>query len=93
MLKIIRDLLQQKIDDIDTGNSYISENQQEEVIEFLCKISSNKLNITEAADYIGKSKSTFNNYVKKGLIPKGEKDRGDSKIFWRKLDLDKFLQK
>lgn len=93
MLKIIRDLLQQKIDDIDTGNSYISENQQEEVIEFLCKISSNKLNITEAADYIGKSKSTFNNYVKKGLIPKGEKDRGDSKFFWRKLDLDKFLQK
>ena len=43
MLKIIRNLLQQIIDDIDSNNSNISERQQFEVIKFIQKINTKEL--------------------------------------------------
>ena len=46
---------------------------------------------TESADYLGVSVSTFDNYVKKGLLPEGVKRRGISSKFWYKFDLDNFL--
>ena len=47
---------------------------------------------TEAADYIGVSPSTIDNYVKKGIIPEGIKRQGISSKLWLKSDLDKFLK-
>lgn len=78
MLKIIRNLLQQIIDDIDSNNSNISERQQFEVIKFIQKINTKELSKLEAADYIGVSRATFDNYIKKGLIPK-ERNEQDLK--------------
>ena len=73
MLKIIRNLLQQIIDDIDSGNSYISEKEQLEAIDFINKINSKELSKLESTDYIGVSRATFDNYVRDGFIPKGRK--------------------
>ena len=75
MLKIIRNLLQQIIDDIDSNNSNISERQQFEVIKFIQKINTKELSKLEAADYIGVSRATFDNYIRKGLIPRGQKQQ------------------
>jgi predicted DNA-binding protein (UPF0251 family) len=33
---------------------------------------SNEMNKTDAADYLGVSRATFDNYVSKGWIPKGK---------------------
>lgn len=88
MLDIVKDALQQIVNDIDSGNSKISEQQQLQILDI---INRKELNRTQAADYIGKSISTFDNYVKKGLIPKGNKREGASQKFWYKSDLDKFL--
>lgn len=44
-----------------------------------------------ACDYIGKSRATFDNYVKLGLIPKGIKEDGFKELSWRKSDLDIFM--
>ena len=93
MLQIIRSLLQQIINDIDSNNSNISERQQFEVIKFIQKINTKELSKLEAADYIGVSRATFDNYIKKRLIPKGQKRVGFKELSWNKCDLDEFLEK
>ena len=93
MLQIIRSLLQQIINDIDSNNSNISERQQFEVIKFIQKINTKELSKLEAADYIGVSRATFDNYVRDGLIPKGQKRVGFKELSWNKCDLDEFLEK
>ena len=92
MLKIIRNLLQQIINDIDSGNSNISESEQLETIQFIQKIYSKELSKLEAADYIGDSRATFDNYINKGWIPKGKKRMGFKELSWSIYDLNKFLE-
>ena len=92
MLQIIRSLLLQLINDIDSGNSNISEREQLEAIEFIQRVQSKELSKIESAEYIGVSRATFDNYIRNGLIPKGKKRQGVNNLFWSKLDLDKFLE-
>ena len=91
MLGLIRELLQQFIDDIDSGNSRMSQEQQLEALSMLYKLTSNELSKIEAAEYIGVSRATFDNYIREGLIPKGHKRAGFKELSWNKSDLDKFL--
>lgn len=91
MLGLIRELLQQFIDDIDSGNSRMSQEQQLETLSLLYKLTSNELSKIEAAEYIGVSRATFDNYVNKGLIPKGRKRQGFKELSWNKSDLNKFI--
>ena len=91
MLRIIRNLLQQIIDDIDSGNSNISEVDQLKSIELIQKITAKELSKVESAEYIGVSRATFDNYISKGLIPKGRKRQGFKELSWNKSDLNKFI--
>ena len=75
MLQIIRTLLQKFIDDIDADNTNISYEQQCDIIRILSNVDSgkdNEMNKTQAADYLGVSRATFDNYVRDGFIPKGK---------------------
>lgn len=92
MLGLIRELLQQFIDDIDSGNSRMSQEQQLEALSMLYKLTSNELSKIEAAEYIGVSRATFDNYINKGLIPKGRKRQGFKELSWNKSDLNKFIE-
>ena len=92
MLKIIRNLLQQIINDIDSGNSHISENEQLEAINFIRKLNAKELSKIEAAEYIGVSRATFDNYINKGLLPKGHKRSGFKELSWNKIDLDNYIK-
>ena len=91
MLGLIRELLQQFIDDIDSGNSRMSQEQQLEALSMLYKLTSNELSKIEAAEYIGVSRATFDNYINKGLIPKGRKRQGFKELSLNKSDLNKFI--
>ena len=91
MIQLLRTALQQFIDDIDSGNSNINEQQQQELLNIICKFNSKELSKTEAANYIGVCRATFDNYIKKGLIPEGIKYQGRSNLLWKKSDLDKYL--
>ena len=91
MLQLIKTALQQFIDDIDSGNSNISEQQQQELLDLIYRINSKELSKIESADYIGVSRATFDNYITKGLIPKGHKRQGFKELSWNKSDLDKYL--
>lgn len=92
LLQLIKTSLQQFISDIDSGNSNISEQEQEELLSILQKFNQKELSKIEAANYIGVSRATFDNYVGKGLISKGIKKQGFKELIWTKNELDKFLK-
>ena len=92
MLKIIKSILQQFINDIDSGNSNIDENQQNEILQLLQNINQEELSKIKSANYIGVSRATFDNYIKKGLIPKGHKRQGFKELSWNKKDLDAYVK-
>jgi predicted DNA-binding transcriptional regulator AlpA len=45
---------------------------------------------TQAADYIGVCRATFDNYVRDGYLPKGVHVEGFKELRWYKCDLDMF---
>lgn len=96
MLKIIRSILQQFIDNIDANNSNLSYEQQCDIIRILSNVDlgqDNEMNKTQAADYLGVSRATFDNYVHDGFIPKGKQIGKFKELRWYKSDLDLFLTK
>ena len=93
MLEIIKCALRQMLNDLDSGNSSISEQEQEELINLIEKLNKKELNKTEASNYLGVSTSTLNNYINRGWIPEGIKKQGNKQKVWLKSDLDKFLNK
>ena len=93
MIQLIKTILNQFIEDIDSGNSNISEEEQEELLSLIQKINTKQLSKIESADYIGVSRATFDNYIRGGLIPKGHKRSGFKELSWNKFDLDRFLEK
>lgn len=92
MIQLIKSILKQFIDDIDSGNSNINEQQQEELLNLLQKFNQKELSKIEAANYIGVCRATFDNYIDRGWIPKGQKRQGFKELRWNKSDLDKFLK-
>lgn len=63
MLKIIREILLKIVNDIDTGNSNLSPEECEEVIEYLSGITNKneKLSKYQACKYLKVSRATFDN--------------------------------
>lgn len=92
MNNIIKLILNQILKDLDSGNSNINEEQQEEIINLYQRISLKEMTKIESANYIGVSRATFDNYISKGLIPKGSKRPGLNNLMWNKSDLDKYLK-
>lgn len=96
MLQIIKSILQKFIDDIDADNTNISYEQQCDIIRILSNVDSgkdNEMNKTQAADYLGVSRATFDNYVRDGFIPKGKQIGSFKELRWYKSDLDMYLMK
>ena len=94
MLKIIREILQKFIDDIDADNTNMSYEQQCNVLRVLSNVNigqDNEMNKTQAADYLGVSRATFDNYIRDGFIPKGKQVGHFKELRWYKSDLDIFL--
>jgi predicted DNA-binding transcriptional regulator AlpA len=94
MRKIIRAILQKFIDDLDSDNTNIDYEQECEILRLLSNVNigqENEMNKTQAADYLGVSRATFDNYVRDGFIPKGKKVGNFKELRWYKSDLDLFL--
>lgn len=96
MLSIIRTILQKWIDDIDADNTNLNYEQQCDIIRLMSNVDlgqDNEMNKTQAADYLGISRATFDNYVHDGFIPKGRQIGKFKELRWYKSDLDLFLMK
>lgn len=76
-LRIVRGLLEECIKNIDAGNSNHNEEELDEIIKDLTKLNRGikRISKREACERILHcSPSTFNNYLKLGLIPPGHKE-------------------
>lgn len=96
MRKIIRAILQKFIDDLDADNTNIDYEKECEILRLLSNVNigqENEMNKTQAADYLGVSRATFDNYVRDGFIPKGKQVGNFKELRWYKSDLDLYLLK
>ena len=91
-MKMVRDALSDRVNDIDTGNSNLSDEQCIAALKGLGALARKDMPMSkyQAYQYLGVSRATFDNYVADGKIPKGRKQQGFKEIFWLKSDLDKF---
>ena len=94
MLKIIRSLLLQIIDNIDAGNSNLSEDEAIQTIKYLKELTDKEKRLSkyQACQYLNVSRATFDNYVKDGKLPKGKKQLGFKELSWAKKVLDEFIK-
>lgn len=93
MLQIIKNQLAEIINNIDAGNSNLSYEDQVKIFKAIQQITNKDTRMSKrmACDYLGKSRATFDNYVKLGLLPKGIKEDGFKELSWNKSDLDIFI--
>ena len=95
MLKVIKELLLKVIDNIDSGNSNISEEEEVEIIGIIKGFTdrTERLSKYKACEYLNISRATFDNYVREGKLPKGKKVAGFNELSWTKKELDEYVKK
>ena len=90
MLTVIKKILLQLIDDIDAGNSNLSENECVQIIDTLKSVSDPYVSKYEACQILGVSRATFDNMVREGKLPRGTKRKGFKELAWKKHDILKY---
>lgn len=92
MLKIIRNLLLGIVNNIDSGNSDISNKEALELVSVLQAFTDKEVRLSkyQACQYLNISRASFDNYVRSGKLPVGLKQAGFKEKFWTKKSLDLF---
>lgn len=95
MLELIKELLLKIVDDIDVGNSNLSQEDELKLVKILQKYTRRDVPMSkyQAYTYLNISRATFDILVKQGKLPKGAKVEGFKELFWYKKDLDKYTRK
>lgn len=95
MINIIKKLLQQVLNNLDAGNSNLTEQEELEIINMLVKYTdkTKPLSKYQAYQYLNISRAKFDNLVAEGKLPKGKKVAGFKELFWFEKDLNKFINK
>lgn len=94
MLTTIKNILNQIIDNIDTGNSNINEEDEVHIIDCLRKYTHKDEGMSKysACQYLNVSRAKFDNMVREGKLPEGKKVIGFKEKRWYKKDLDQLLK-
>ncbi len=94
MLRVIRNLLVKIVNDIDVGNSNITEKEAMELTKVLQSYTDKtvKMSKYEACKYLNVSRATFDNYVRAGRLPRGKHEAGFKELSWDKKTLDAFIK-
>ena len=94
MLKLIRNHLLKIVEDLDTGNSNLSDEEEIELLNLVVKLTdkTKRLSKYQACQYLNISRAAFDNYVREGKIPKGTHQAGFKKLSWSQKDLDSFIK-
>lgn len=95
MLKVIRSILSKIINDIDAGNSNLTENEAMELTKILQSYTDKTIRMSkyQACQYLNVSRATFDNCVREDKLPRGKKEAGFKELFWTQKDLDDFIKK
>ena len=94
MLKVIKSLLERIINDIDCGNSNITEDEAMDIIKIIKSYTdkTQRLSKYQACQKLNVSRATFDNLVREGVIPRGEKVVGFKELFWEERTLDEVIK-
>ena len=95
MKGLIINLLERLLEDFKADNTNLSEEEMMTVAKCLNEINTvqkTEYCRTEAYKYLRISRSSFDNKVKEGILPKGVKIAGKGPI-WYKKDLDAYVNK
>lgn len=95
MLEVIKKYLLKIVDDINLGNSNLSEEEAIELVDTLKRLTDKEKRLSkyEACKYLNVSRTTFDNYVREGKIPRGNHEAGFKELSWSMKDLDDFIKK
>lgn len=94
MLQLIKRYLLQIVADIDNGNSNISREEEEAIIDQIIRFTdkNRKFSKYQACKYLGVSRATFDNLVRDGKLPRGRKQQGFKELFYLESDLRKYKE-
>ena len=94
MLSVLQKLLRKIDEDIDAGNSNISEEEELQIVEILKEYTrkDKPMSKYQAYTYLNIRRATFDNLVKDNKLPAGRKVAGFKELFWYKKDLDKYIK-
>ena len=92
---LIRKLLLKTLDDLDSGNTYLTEDEMMSLVDMLKEYSAKNplFSKYQAYTYLNVSRATFDNLVRDGKLPTGVKKQGWKELGWHKKDLDEYIGK
>lgn len=94
LIQAIRSHLVRIIEDIDAGNSNLTEEEALSVMKAIARYSRKDTPMSKesARTYLGMSRSKFDSLVREEKIPRGKKSLGFKELHWTKRDLDRYLK-
>lgn len=95
MLNVIKEQLLKIIENIDAGNSNISEEDAINTLKYIRELTDQdkRLSKYQACQYLNVSRATFDNYVREGKLPRGKKDAGFKELSWSKKELKNYIKR
>ena len=95
MLNVISRMLRSIADRIDEGSISFNPEETIQVMEAIKGFVDKEQRISkyQACQYLNVSRATFDNYIREGKLPKGQKQAGFKELSWSYKDLDKAIGK
>jgi len=95
MLQAVRKALQLIIDNIDSGNSNLNEEECIAIVDTIKRLSQKERLISkyQAYTYLNVSRATFDRLVQEGRLPKGKKIAGFKELFWDERQIREYMKK
>ena len=92
--KLIRDLLADRLEQLDAGNSNIDEESAIAIFKAVNDSTdmTKRVSKYKACQILCISRATFDNYVREGKLPKGEHTIGFKEKSWNLYDINKFKE-
>lgn len=92
--KLIRDLIADRLEQIDAGNSNIDEESAIAILKAVNDSTNMNQRISKykACQLLHISRATFDNYVREGKLPQGEHTIGFKEKSWSLYDINKFKE-
>ena len=85
LIKLVVKTLRETADNLDAGNSELSESEAMDIIGVLCHRSMSK---AQACEYLNVSPSYFGDLIRTKQMPKGRKVVGYKELRWYQDELD-----
>lgn len=90
LISAVTRLLRRTADDLDAGNSELSESEALDIMDTLCHTALSK---AQAYTYLNTKRSNFDKLVRDRVLPKGKKRKGFKELVWYRDELDSVLRK